>query len=299
MHDEIRAQLPSWRDGAAVEAVVDGIASIVDPSSSSFVPEVERIATFDNDGTLWCERPIIAQAAFLMQRWTDMAEADPSMRTTDPYRLAVEGDVDAFAAEFGHGPAIVAGLSEAYAGETPQAVDDAVRAFIASYRHLRFDRPLTDLSFVPMVELFHALEANGFTTYVASAGGRDFLRVFAGDLYGVPRHRVIGTSTTLTWTDRRLVRGDTRVDPVDEGPGKPVHIYERTGLLPSFAAGNANGDVEMLESARVSVLLRHDDANREYAYDDSADRARAGAAELGWVVVSMRDDFARVFAHEG
>jgi hypothetical protein len=110
---------------------------------------------------------------------------------------------------------------------------------------------------------------------------------------------VIGTSTQLSWVDGRLVRGDARVDPVDEGPGKPVHIYERTGVLPGFAAGNANGDVEMLESAAVSLLLRHDDAEREYAYDESADRARAGAAEHGWIVASMRDDFVRVFARDG
>jgi hypothetical protein len=299
MADTATDPLPAWRDGGAKRAVLDGIDAVTDQASPAFVPEVDRIATFDNDGTLWCERPIIAQAAFLMQRWAALAEADPSMRTTDPYRLAYEGQTDAFSAAFAHGPAIVAGLSEAYAGATPGEVDDAVRTFIAGFWHARFGRPLTDLAFVPMVELFHLLEHRGFTTYVASAGGRDFLRVFAGDLYGVPRHRVIGTSTELVWTDRRLVRGDVRVDPVDEGPGKPVHIYERTGVLPAFAAGNANGDVEMLESAAVSLLLRHDDPVREYAYDESAERARAGAAEHGWIVASMRDDFARVFAHEG
>jgi phosphoglycolate phosphatase-like HAD superfamily hydrolase len=290
--------LPSWRDGDTKRAVLDGIDAITDPASSMFVPPADRIATFDNDGTLWCERPIIAQAAFLMQRWAAMAESDPTMRTTDPYRLAYEGETEAFSKAFAHGPAIVAGLSEAYTGATPGEVDDAVRAFLDGYRHERFGCPLIDLAFVPMVELFHLLEDRGFTTYVASAGGRDFLRVFAKDLYGVPRHRVIGTSTQLSWVDGRLVRGDARVDPVDEGPGKPVHIYERTGVLPAFAAGNANGDVEMLESAVVSLLLRHDDAEREYAYDESADRARAGAAEHGWIVASMRDDFERVFAHD-
>jgi phosphoserine phosphatase len=299
MADTATDPLPAWRDGGAKRAVLDGIDAVTDQASPDFVPEADRIATFDNDGTLWCERPIIAQAAFLMQRWAALAETDPSMRTTDPYRLAYEGQTDAFSAAFAHGPAIVAGLSEAYAGATPGEVDDAVRTFIAGFWHARFGRPLTDLAFVPMVELFHLLEDRGFTTYVASAGGRDFLRVFAGDLYGVPRHRVIGTSTELVWTDGRLVRGDVRVDPVDEGPGKPVHIYERTGVLPAFAAGNANGDVEMLESAAVSLLLRHDDPVREYAYDESAERARAGAAEHGWIVASMRDDFARVFAHEG
>jgi hypothetical protein len=169
---------------------------------------------------------------------------------------------------------------------------------LADFRHARFGCSLTDLAFVPMVEIFELLTRSGFTTYVASAGGRDFLRVFAEELYGVPRHRVIGTSTALAWTDGRLVRGDARVDPVDEGPGKPVHIYERTGVLPAFAAGNANGDVEMLESATVSLLLRHDDDEREYAYDESADRARAGAAEHGWIVANMREDFTRVFAHD-
>jgi len=298
MADTSTDPLPSWRDGDAKRAVLDGIDAVADPASPDFVPETDRIATFDNDGTLWCERPIIAQAAFLMQRWATMAEADPSMRATDPYRLAYEGQTDEFSAAFAHGPAIVAGLSEAYAGATPDEVDDAVRTFIDGFRHARFGCLLTDLAFVPMVELFHLLEDRGFTTYVASAGGRDFLRVFAEDLYGVPRHRVIGTSTELAWTDGRLVRGDVRVDPVDEGPGKPVHIYERTGVLPAFAAGNANGDVEMLESAAVSLLLRHDDDRREYAYDESAERARAGAAEHGWIVASMRDDFERVFAHD-
>ena len=298
MGDRSGDPLPSWRDGAAKQAVLDGIASVTDPASPTFVAGSARIATFDNDGTLWCERPIIAQAAFLMRRWHEMAEADPSMRETQPYRMAHEGDTEAFAARFAHGPAIVAGVSKAFAGATPAEFDDAVRAFLSDFRHARFGCPLTDLAFVPMVELFELLTRSDFTTYVASAGGRDFLRVFAEELYGVPRPRVIGTSTTLTWSDGRLVRGDTRVDPVDEGRGKPVHIYERTGVLPAFAAGNANGDVEMLESATVSLLLRHDDDEREYAYDESAERARTGAAEHGWIVASMREDFTKVFAHD-
>ena len=178
---------------------------------------------------------------------------------------------------------------------TVGAFESAVHEFFAAGRHPTFDAPYTTVTYRPMRELIAYLEANEFAVYICSSGGRDFVRPVSEELYGIPRERVIGSATTLEHRDGDLYRTAGIEQPIDDGPGKPVHIWTRTGRKPLLAGGNADGDVPMLETAHFALLLRHDDAEREFAYDQGAEGAQAEAAERNWTVVSMKEDFATVF----
>jgi len=171
-----------------------------------------------------------------------------------------------------------------------------VQRFFAAARHPTLDVPYTEVGYRPMRELLDLLAANDFTVYICSAGGRDFVRPVSAQMYGIPRERVIGSATTLEYRDGEVYRTKGVEQPVDEGPGKPIHIWTRTGRKPLLAGGNADGDAAMLESARFGLLIHHDDAEREFAYDTGAEHALAEAPKRGWTVVSMKDDFATVFA---
>ena len=287
--------LPSWNDGAAKRRIVAAVESMTDEHADGFVPPARRVATFDNDGTLWCEKPSYVQAAFLLDRWREMAEADAGLREVQPWKAAYEGDLAWFADLYGHLPEILNGVVAAHDGITPEAFEEAARRFFDTARHPRFGVPYHRLTYRPMRELLELLRANGFKVFIASAGGRDFVRAVSEEIYGVPRESVIGSSAVLEWSEGRVLRTRALTQPVDDGPGKPVHIYDRVGLPPVLAAGNADGDIQMLELARLGILLHHDDAEREYAYDTGAEKALAAAADHGWVVVSMRHDFAAVF----
>jgi phosphoserine phosphatase len=287
--------LPSWNDGAAKRRIVTAVRSMADENADTFVPPTRRLATFDNDGTLWCEKPSYVQAAFLLDRWREMAESDAGLRDTQPWKAAFEGDLAWFADLYGHLPEILKGVVAAHDGITPEAFEEAARSFFATARHPRFGVPYDQLAYRPMRELLDLLRASGFKVFVASAGGRDFMRAVSEEIYGVPRESVIGSSAVLEWSEGRVLRTRALTQPLDDGPGKPVHIYDRLGLPPVLAAGNADGDIQMLELARFGILLHHDDAEREYAYDAGAEKALEAAAAAGWVVVSMRRDFATVF----
>jgi phosphoserine phosphatase len=286
--------LPSWTDGAARAAIVEFVRSVTEPGDS-FVTAPERVATFDNDGTLWCEKPLYPQADFIFRRWKEMIRAEPSLADEQPYKALAEGDLAWLADLYGHAPELIKGVGAAFEGITVEAFEAAVLEFFGTARHTSLDVPYTEATFRPMCELIAYLEANEFSVYICSAGGRDFVRPIAARLYGVPRERVIGSSATLEYRDGDLYRTAAVEQPIDDGPGKPVHIWTRTGSKPLLAGGNADGDVQMLETARFSLLLHHDDGTREFAYDEGAERALAAAAERGWTVVSMRDDFATVF----
>ncbi|MGZ7087765.1 MAG: HAD family hydrolase [Ilumatobacteraceae bacterium] len=259
------------------------------------MPPDARVATFDNDGTLWCEKPMYPQADFLVRRWAAMASADPSKAKTQPWKAVVEGDSKWLADALDHAPEVIAGVTEAYAGVTTEAFESAVRAFFDTAQHPTLGVPYTGIAFRPMRELIDLLAANEFTVYICSAAGRDFVRVISQEMYGIPRERVIGSGTTLEYRDGDVVRTKGIEQPIDEGPGKPVHIWTRTGRKPLLAGGNADGDTSMLETARCSLLIHHDDGEREFAYDEGAEKALAEAGERAWTVVSMKDDFKRVF----
>jgi phosphoserine phosphatase len=286
--------LGSWAAGPAKAAIIAFIRMVTEPGDG-YVPPAERIATFDNDGTLWCERPLYVQADFVFRRWKAMAEADPAKAAEQPYKAVVEDDRTWLAGLLDHVPELLKGATEAYAGITTAAFEDEVRAFFAEARHPTLGVPYTRVGYRPMRELLDLLRANDFSVYICSGGGRDFMRPIAEEMYGIPRERVIGSATTLEYRDGDLYRTKGVEMPIDDGPGKPVHIWTRTGRTPLLACGNSDGDVPMLETARFGLLVRHDDAVREFAYDAGSERALAEAAARGWIVVSMQDDFLSVF----
>jgi phosphoserine phosphatase len=286
--------LSHWRDGATRSAILAFLDSVTAPGDG-FVPVAERIATFDNDGTLWCEKPGYPQADFLLRRWAEQARADPARAAVQPWKAVVEGDRAWLAGILDHQADLITGVTEAYEGITTEAFEGEVRTFFDTVDHPTLGVPYTAATFRPMRELIELLEANDFQVYICSAGGRDFVRVVSEELYGIPRERVIGSGTALEFRDGDVYRTRGIEQPVDEGPGKPVHIWTRTGRKPLFAGGNADGDIGMLELARFGLLVHHDDADREFAYVDGAEKALAEASQRGWTVASMRDDFRTVF----
>jgi phosphoglycolate phosphatase-like HAD superfamily hydrolase len=286
--------LSSWNDGPTRSAILDFIRSVTTPGDA-FVPPPERIATFDNDGTLWCEKPIYVQADFIFRRFVEMVREDPTKADEQPYKAVVEGDREWLEDVYAHVPELVKGVSEAFGGITTEAFDAAVCEFFASAVHPTLGVTYTQVAYRPMRELIALLEANDFRVYICSAGGRDFLRAVCEPVYGLTRDRVIGSATTLEYRDGALYRTAGVEQPIDDGPGKVVHIWMRTGHVPLFAGGNADGDAAMLGSARFALLVHHDDAEREFAYDTGAEQALAAAAADGWTVASMKDDFRTVF----
>jgi phosphoserine phosphatase len=289
------AELASWNDGATRRAIIDFVTQVTSAEGSGFVAPDDRIATFDNDGTLWCEKPTYVQADFILRKWGAMAAADPTLRDRQPYRAVVERDMAWLGSLLDHVPELLAGIGDAFGGKTTDEFESEVRAFFQTVKHPTMDVSYALVGYTPMRELIDYLEANGFTVFICTGGGRDFVRVVGQQMYGIPRHQVIGSSSVLEYRDGRLVHTTTIEQPIDDGPGKPVHIFARTGQLPLLAAGNSDGDIQMLESARFGLLVHHDDGAREFAYDAGAEHALAQAKVRGWTVVSMQADWSRVF----
>jgi phosphoserine phosphatase len=283
-----------WREGAAKGAILSFVRSVTE-LGPGFVPPAQRIATFDNDGTLWCEKPLYVQADFIFRKWKAMVAADPSLAAEQPYKAVVDGDRAWLAGMLDHVPELLKGLGAAFGGITTEAFETQVKGFFTDARHPTLGTPYTQVGYRPMLELVAFLETNEFKVFICTGGGRDFVRVVGEEMYGVPRERVIGSGPMLEFRDGALYRTAGVEQPIDDGPGKPVHIWTRTGRPPLFAGGNSDGDIEMLASARFGLLVHHDDAEREFAYDVLAERALAEAAQRGWTVASMKDDFATVF----
>jgi hypothetical protein len=282
--------LPSWREGPVKKRLLDGLRTLMRDT-----PPSARIATFDSEGTLWCEQPNSVQAFFLQARWREMAALDPGLAQREPYRSAALADPRRVADLFGDVKGIATAVAAAYQGYTVQEFAASARHFLDTAAHPHFDTPFTQLTYRPMRELMDLLRGYGFTVFITAPVERDLIRVMADETFDVPAHQVIGSAATLEYVDDRLRHRNRVNHPLAEGPGKVVHIYERTGFPPAFAAGNADGDVEMLQAASLALLLRHDDAEREYAYHTNAEIAHAAAIEAGWLEVSMRNDFAEIF----
>jgi phosphoserine phosphatase len=289
-------QLASWNDTPTRTAILDFVERVTQEGGPDFVPPIDRIATFDNDGTLWCEKPMYAQADFVLRKWRAMTDADPSLADKQPYKAVVENDLAWLGALTDHVPELVRGVSEAFGGLTTEAFEAEAVEFFESVRHPTLGIPYPDAVYVPMRELLAFLESSGFRVFICSAGGRDFVRPVSERIYGIPRERVIGSSAPLELRDGALVRTEGVEQPIDDGPGKPVHIWARTGRRPLLAGGNADGDVEMLAHARFALLVRHDDAEREFDYTAGAEKALDSAAAHGWAVISIKNDWATVFA---
>jgi phosphoserine phosphatase len=307
--------LASWND-TETRAAITAFVEAATGDGPGAVPPEQRVATFDNDGTLWCEKPMPIQLDFTLHRLAEMADADAALRTEQPFKAAYENDVGWLGAamvKHYHGDdsdmaLLEAAVPRAFAGLTVEAYADEVTSFFRTADHPQLGRPYRSCGYQPMVELLRYLEANGFVTYIASGGDRDFMRPVAGDLYGVPPERVIGSSLTLDYREGDDGGTDVlykaQMEFFDDGPTKPVRIWSRLGRRPTVAGGNSNGDVPMLRFAggadlpALRLLLQHDDADREFAYtagaEDALDRARAS----GWTVVSMAHDWSTVFADE-
>jgi len=299
--------LPSWNDTAARRAVIDFVGRVTDESGPDYVPQIERIAVFDNDGTLWCEQPMPVQLAGALAMLAVMAERDPALREQQPYKAAFEKDMAWFGQFVTNEklPQLIGILLQAGAGETQSQFEDRARAWFAEARHPKLGTAYTQVIYRPMVELLDYLRENGFKVFLCSGGGMDFMRLVAEDIYDVPREYVIGSNMKLSWEQRDgqpvLVRQAGIVEPFNDGPGKPINIQLHIGRPPILVGGNSDGDVAMMEFASASskpylnLLVHHDDAEREYTYDKSAEKAQAAAGERGWTVVSMKNDWQTIF----
>jgi phosphoserine phosphatase len=307
--------LQSWSDGASRRSIVDFVDRVTDANGPDFVPLAERVAVFDNDGTLWAEQPMPIQVDHLLRGLGAAAAADPALRERQPWKAVYEHDFawlgSAFARYYqgddGDVRHILGGILAGGAGKDVETIEAEAGAFVREQPHPTLKRPYRTCIYSPMVELLRYLEANGFTTYIVSGGGRDFMRAISDELYAIPRERVIGSSTALEFRDgpdgNSLVIKPA-MDVIDDGPEKPIRIWARTGRRPLIAGGNSNGDIAMLRFAQraarpsLGLLIHHDDAEREFAYDAGAEKALAQAVTDGWTVVSMRDDWTTIFPPE-
>lgn len=299
--------LPSWNAGPAKHAILDFVARTTTESDPEFVPEAERIATFDNDGTLWPEQPLI-EGQFALARLRVLAEDDPSLRERQPFKAALEGDL-AYIRDAGL-PAINELLAKTHADMSTEDFEADAREFFRAAIHPALGRPYTELAYQPMVELLDYLRDNGFETWIVSGGTQDFVRVIADEMYGVPMQQVVGTTPVLEFEQRDgrwVVWRTPELGSFNDKNAKPANIALHIGRRPVLAAGNvrSGGDVAMLTYAderrgpSLQLLINHDDPEREFAYAER-DRASLRAAESrGWTLVSMRDDWKTVFAPAG
>ena len=305
-----RNPLSLWNDGPARDAILRFVAATTTEGGAGYVQPANRIAVFDNDGTLWVEQPMYTQLRFILDSFLALAPEHPEWREQPPLRAAMDGDLATLAQYGEHGLAAIA--MAALVGKTTEQVQAESLAWIGSARHPRFDRLYPELVFQPQLQLMDFLRQHGYRICIVSGGGVEFMRAFAEDVYGIPPEEVIGSSV-VTRYEVRDGRGVLVMQPemhlVDDGPGKPVGINHFIGQRPIIAVGNSDGDFEMLEyittgdGPRLGVIIHHDDAEREYAYDRQStfgrlDRGLDEAQARGWVVVSMQDDWKTIFAHE-
>jgi phosphoglycolate phosphatase-like HAD superfamily hydrolase len=299
--------LSSWNDGAVKKSIFYFVKRTTTSGSQDFVPVEERIATFDNDGTLWTEQPMYTQLAFILARVKELAPQHPEWKTTQPFQAVLQGDVKAVAAS---GEAGLMKLSAATStGMTTAEFEKIASDWLITARHPKFQRPYPTCIYQPMLELLAYLRANGFKTYIVSGGGTDFMRLFTEKAYGIPPEQVIGSTVRTKFELRKgepVLLRLPEVDGIDDGPEKAVNSNKIIGRRPIAAFGNSDGDLQMLQwtaassGARLMLLVHHDDATREYAYDRAShfgklDKAWDEAVTKHWLVVSMKDDWKTIF----
>jgi len=300
--------LPSWNDTTPKQAITDFVKKVTQEGSPDFVRPEERIATFDNDGTLWAEKPIYFQFAFAIDRVKALAPQHPEWKKQQPFAAVLSGDKKALLASGQKGLMRIMAVS--HSGMSTEEFARIVAQWFATARHPRFNRPYTDLAYQPMLELLAYLRANGFKTFIVSGGGVEFMRVFAEKSYGIPPEQVVGSSAVTKYQlhangKPELLR-EAKVLFINDGPGKAEGINTFIGRRPIFAFGNSDGDQQMLEwtaagsGPRFTALVHHTDAEREWAYDRNSDVGRLDKAwdeakAKSWVVVSMKDDWATIF----
>jgi hypothetical protein len=299
--------LPSWNEGAAKKAVTEFVSKVTKDGGPEFVNPSERIAVFDNDGTLWCEQPIYVQFAFALDRVKALAPQHTEWKEKEPFRSLLAGDMKGFAATGEKG--IVELLMATHTGLSTDEFAKIVEDWIATAKHPKTGKLYTEMVYQPMRELIGYLRANGFKTYIVSGGGVEFIRPWVERVYGIPPEQVIGSRGKLKFDMRDgkpVLLKLPEVDLIDDGPGKPVGIQQLIGRRPVMAFGNSDGDLQMLQwttagsGARFGLLVHHTDAEREYAYDRQSsvgklDKAWDEALAKGWTVVSTKDDWKIVF----
>jgi len=299
--------LTSWNDSKAKQSIIDFVKQVSDTRSESYVKPEDRIAVFDNDGTLWAEKPIYFQLAFLSDRIKELAPFYPEWKTEQPFRAVLEGDKEALA-ESGY-EGLLKLLMVTHAGMTQEEFQEIVNRWLAKAKHPRFNRPYTEIVYQPMLELLEYLRANAFKTYIVSGGGIEFMRPWTEKVYGIPPEQVVGSSikTEFEMRDGKpvLIR-KAEIDFIDDKEGKPVGINSHIGRRPIAAFGNSDGDLQMLqwtaagEAQNLIVIIHHTDEKREWAYDKDShigrlNKALEEANKNGWTVVDMKEDWKVIF----
>jgi phosphoserine phosphatase len=306
------AELTAWSDGSTKSTIVDFLHRVTADGGADYVEPQARIAVFDNDGTLWCEKPMYIQLDFLVRRLAEKAGADPALAGRQPYRAALGSDLgwfDSAITKHYQGDdtdlkMLASGVLSLHESMTVEEHAALIAQFFAEVRHPTLGRPYAKCTYAPMVQLLRYLEHNGFTCYVVSGGGRDFMRPITSAIYGIPPERVVGSAQGLRF-ECQNGNGDLLIQPAldifDDGPEKPVRIWSRIGRRPILAAGNSNGDDEMLMYAGTAtttslrLVVLHDDAEREFDYTAGAERTLDHARLYGWTIVSIKNDWATVF----
>ncbi|MCJ7659313.1 MAG: haloacid dehalogenase-like hydrolase [Anaerolineales bacterium] len=304
--------LPSWNKGTSKRSILDFIEAVTSANKPEYVLPSDRIAVFDNDGTLWCEKPMYIQLDLILRKLAAQAERDPALRSKQPWLAAWEKDFDwlggaitkYYQGDDSDVQVMLGGILSLAEGQAVEQVEAAAKDFIENERHPTLGLAYRECIYQPMIELLRYLEANGFINYIVSGGGRDFMRGFAQDLYGIPRERVIGSTVAYRYVesdDGGEIVQQAVLDVIDDGPGKPIQIWNVIGRRPILAAGNSNGDLPMLafaggaSSPALRLLVVHDDAEREFDYVAGAEKVISAVQTNKWTAVSIQRDWQKVF----
>jgi len=302
--------LPSWNDGGAKAAIVDMVSRVTAEGSADFVRPSERIATFDNDGTLWSEQPLYFQAIYVFDRIRELAPKHPEWKEQEPFASVIRGDAKSALA--GGEKALLEMVMATHTGLTAAEFSISVENWLDGARHPKSGKPFTSMVFQPMLELIDYLRQNDFKIFIVSGGGIDFVRVFSEDVYGIPPERVVGSSLEAKYEVRDgtpVIVKIPEIDLINDKEGKPVGIHRYIGRRPVIAVGNSDGDYAMLQyttsgsGARLGLIVRHTDAEREWAYDRDShigrlDRGLDDADKNGWIIIDMKSDWKRIYPFE-
>ncbi len=305
--------LPSWNDGATKKAIIDFVQATTTAGSPKFVPAAERIATFDQDGTLWVEQPVYCQIFYCLDRVPALVKAKPELARVEPFKTVMSGNREAIAKLSYPNLMKIAGAT--LSGMTVDKFSADVKKWLATAKHPRWNRLYTELAYQPMLEVLAYLRANGFKTYIVTGGGQDFVRTYAEAVYGIPPEQVVGTAGATKYGYAKdgtpILMKEPKLLLDNDKAGKPEGIHLEIGRRPFIAFGNSTGDQQMLEyttagtGARLGLLVHHDDATREFAYGPNSkvgtfsDALMAEAKKKGWIVISMKDDWKRIFVFDG
>jgi phosphoglycolate phosphatase-like HAD superfamily hydrolase len=302
--------LPSWNDGATKQAIVAWVSKVTEKGSAEYLKPEDRIAVFDNDGTLWSEQPMYFQLAFILDRVKTLAPQHPEWKKKQPFKAVLEGDLKTALASGEKG--LMTMLAATHANTTDEEFDKIVSDWVKMAKHPRSQKPYTEMVFQPMLEMLDYLRDNGFKTFIVSGGGIDFMRPWAEEVYGIPAEQVVGSSLKVKYEvkdGKPTIMRTPELNFIDDGPGKPVGIHQHIGKRPVFVAGNSDGDYEMMQWTMTNpmphfgVLIHHTDADREWAYDREShigklNKGLDDAAKYGWQVVDMKKDWTRVYSFD-